>query len=311
MTALFYVLGFLTSAVYLFNAYQTMVYLVGGFWAFIWTFAMPLGILTLPFWAKLIYGFSSTNLWISYFIPIIFYFISDLLVFNNKISFFKKPKSVELSSGLFIDLNEDLIETSRIKRLGAFLIDYSFLYYTLNIFDLEWTASIDPETLTYIDVGITRGLFNSIVLLVLVWFLYFCAIPILTKGSTIGKLILRIRLYSIRNESIEIASNNIILQREALRLVCIILSTYGSFLIPGDPTVVGGFYQGIVLTFIFFLLPYGVILGKSKRTLFDSLIQTIVASRVIDFTPKIGTTDYEELYNNEFSDVDIVLREEE
>tara|TARA_Y100000389_G_C17469432_1_gene528925 strand:+ start:3788 stop:4723 length:936 start_codon:yes stop_codon:yes gene_type:complete len=311
MTFIFYILGFLSSAIYLFNAYQTMVYLVGGFWATIWTFVMPLGILTLPFWANFLYDFSSTNLWISYFTPLFFYFISDALIFNKKISFFSKPKSVELSSGLFVELENELPETSRIKRLGAFLIDYGMLYYTLNFFNLEWTANIDNETLTYVDEGITGGLFNSIILLTLIWFLYFWAVPIFTKGSTLGKLIFRIRLYSVKNDSIEIPSSIVIFQREALRLICIVLATYGSFIIPGDTTIAGGLYQGFALTTIFFLLPYIVILGKSKRTLFDSLIQTIVASRFVDFSLKTKVSDYEEYYNSEIFDEELLLNEEE
>jgi len=311
MRSLIYLLWFISSAIYLFNGYQTMVYLVGGFWAFIWTFFMPFGLLTLPFWANLIYDFSSTNLWISYLAPVFFYTILGIFNLSDNLSFFGKPKLVELRSGLFVDLKNDLPESGRFKRLAAFVIDYTILYLSINIFNIEWYGSINFDTLEYTNIGIAGGLLNSILVLSIVWFLYFCIIPIISKGSTIGKLIFRTRLYSVEEDAIEIASNKKIILREALRLSCFLLATYGNFLVPGYMTLTGGIYFGLSLSFIFVIMPFILIFGKSKRTLFDSICRTIVAPRSIDFSYEDNMTDFEELYNSsDFKDFTSQYEEE-
>ena len=62
-------LGVAGGTYYLWLAFWGMNYLVGAFWAFIWTFPMPLGITTFPFWARSMYGFSDPNIWFWYWTP--------------------------------------------------------------------------------------------------------------------------------------------------------------------------------------------------------------------------------------------------
>ena len=40
--------------------------LVGTFWALIWTFPMPLGVASFPFWAREMYGYSDPIIWFWY-----------------------------------------------------------------------------------------------------------------------------------------------------------------------------------------------------------------------------------------------------
>ncbi len=56
----------ISGTVYLWKAFWAMSYLVGTFWALIWTFPMPLGVASFPFWAREMYGYSDPNIWFWY-----------------------------------------------------------------------------------------------------------------------------------------------------------------------------------------------------------------------------------------------------
>lgn len=291
-----YILFWITSIIYAYNAFNSMSYLVGEFWAFIWTFPIPLGVITYPFWAKLLYDYSNPNIWVSYFIPIFLYLTMVLLGVGKNIFSPKQLRNIEISSGYFVKLEKDIQSTSRIKRFGAFLIDYVFLYLFINALDQGWTASINTETFSYIDVSAAGGITNSIMVLFTGWFLVFGLTPVLTRGSTIGKLIFKIRLYEINDDYLEIPDYVIILKREFIRFLFISFSTYGSFLFPKNIDVGLGFIFGIVLWLLFFATPYLLIFSKNKLTLFDSIVQTTVASRFIDFSNNLKIENYNDDY---------------
>ena len=56
----------ISGSIYIWNAFWAMSYLVGTGWAFVWTFPMPLGIGTFPFWAREIYNWSDPDIWFWY-----------------------------------------------------------------------------------------------------------------------------------------------------------------------------------------------------------------------------------------------------
>lgn len=287
-----YILFWITSLIYAYNAFNAMEYLIGQFWAFIWTFPIPLGVVTFPFWGRLFYGYSDPNLWVSYFIPIFLYLTLMLLGFGRNILSPKAFKNVEIKSGYSVDLKRSLETTSRTKRLGAFLIDYIFLYFFINIFEQGWVANLDPVTFEYTYVGAIGGIVNSIMLLFTAWFLFFALVPVFTRGSTFGKLIFRTRLYKIDNEYLQLPDYIVILKREFLRFIFISMSTYGSFLFPVRIGFVLGFYFGLVLWLLFFAAPYLLIFTNNKITLFDYLVKTTVANRFINFENNLTNQKY-------------------
>ena len=62
-----YILGpIVCGSIYLWKSFWAMANLVGMGWALIWTFPMPLGIGTFPFWAREIYGYSNSEIWFYY-----------------------------------------------------------------------------------------------------------------------------------------------------------------------------------------------------------------------------------------------------
>lgn len=62
-----YILGpVISGSIYLWKSFWAMTNIVGIGWAFIWTFPMPLGIGTFPFWAREIYGYSNPEIWFYY-----------------------------------------------------------------------------------------------------------------------------------------------------------------------------------------------------------------------------------------------------
>ena len=267
--------------------------------------------MTLPFWAYLLYGFSSTGFWVSYFTPFFLYALTGILNVDSILPVLKRSKTVELSSGISVDLAADLPLAGRLRRLLGFGIDYALLYFTLNIFNLDWMYSFDEELFTITEIEITGGRLNSLLLLIIFWVFYFCIIPIIFKGCTIGKLICRIRLYTIEVNTIEIARANKILQREGLRLLAISVSTYGSFFIPGNVSIVGGIIRDSALFILFFAVPYLLIFKKEKLTLFDMLCNTIVADKTIKLESAASIDDYEEFYNNQIIDTLDLSPEEE
>ena len=56
----------ISGTVYLWKSFWAMSYLVGMGWAIVWTFPMPLGVASFPFWAKQMYDFSSPDIWFWY-----------------------------------------------------------------------------------------------------------------------------------------------------------------------------------------------------------------------------------------------------
>ena len=301
---------YISVTIYFYAAYVLMTSLVGSFWSLVWFF-IPVGMMTLPFWAYLLYGFSSTGFWVSYFTPFFLYALTGILNVDSILPVLKRSKTVELSSGISVDLAAELPLAGRLRRLLGFGIDYALLYFTLNIFNLDWMYSFDEELFTITEIEITGGRLNSLLLLIIFWVFYFCIIPIIFKGCTIGKLICRIRLYTIEVNTIEIARANKILQREGLRLLAISVSTYGSFFIPGNVSIVGGIIRDSALFILFFAVPYLLIFKKEKLTLFDMLCNTIVADKTIKLESAASIDDYEEFYNNQIIDTVDLSPEEE
>ncbi len=56
----------ISGSIYLWKAFWAMSYLLGTGWALVWTFPMPLGIATFPFWAREIYDWSNPDIWFWY-----------------------------------------------------------------------------------------------------------------------------------------------------------------------------------------------------------------------------------------------------
>tara|TARA_X000000950_G_scaffold55029_1_gene65829 strand:+ start:2990 stop:3859 length:870 start_codon:yes stop_codon:yes gene_type:complete len=286
--------------------------LVGVFWAFIWTIPIPVGGMFFPFWAFALYGYSNNIIWISYFTPIVLMIVlgiygSGLAILNPF-----KIKNVEIRSGVSVSLKTEISPSSRLKRLGGFIIDYLILYIFINLFSQETNILIDPITSDVIDINITGGILNSILLLFSIWFIVYGVIPLLTKGSSVGKLIFRTRLYKINENSIEIPDSRTIFQRELLRFIFIAISTYGSYLFPNITNLDSKFYLDLALFAIFFVSPYLTIFNTQKSTIFDSICKTTVASRNIDFTSSIKIEDYESFYNkSDFEQPKLGTEEEE
>ena len=82
--------SFIGGSVYLVKAFIAMSNIVGFGWAFVWTFPMPLGVATFPFWAREIYGYSDSSIWFWYWWPFIgiglfFVFSFIAVIFNDEI----------------------------------------------------------------------------------------------------------------------------------------------------------------------------------------------------------------------------------
>ena len=121
------ILIWISFLIYVYNAFIAMSSLVGVFWAFIWTIPIPVGGMFFPFWAFALYGYSNNIIWISYFTPIVLMIVlgiygSGLAILNPF-----KIKNVEIRSGVSVSLKTEISPSSRLKRLGGFIIDYLIL----------------------------------------------------------------------------------------------------------------------------------------------------------------------------------------
>ena len=195
----------------------------------------------------------------------------------------------------------------KLKRILAYIIDYiivsllaSFLFMTppfqnsFNNYERYYeeykaimvdvissdTFAYDEEILIGVQYDLNRASTSLLILNIGTLFVYFGIFAFLCKGQTLGKKILKIKVVSVKQKSLQpflfifrsIIVTNLI--PELVRLLFLIWASKSTW-------ITASFYTGYFSYFVYFILLLTMIIRKDERSLHDLLCDTQVISTIV------------------------------